>query len=128
MRHDVRLTLPPAIWALLLGAVVLAVVATGSPAAAPRPVEVKARDFYYVPREITVRAGEVVFAVKNEGSVEHDFAIQDGNRRTVARTDDIAPGDTEQLKVTLRPGTYAIVCLFSGHKEAGMSGTLRVQP
>lgn len=99
-----------------------------APAPSPRPVLMKAREFVFDPKEVTVRAGEVTFEVKNEGSIEHNFLIEDVNRRTLAQIPIIEPGKTEDVKVTIRPGTYPIVCSLPGHKEAGMTGTLRVQP
>ncbi|MDR7483667.1 MAG: plastocyanin/azurin family copper-binding protein [Armatimonadota bacterium] len=100
----------------------------GAAAPAPRPVEIKAREFAFDPREVTVRAGEVTFAVKNEGSIEHNFVLQDGTRRTVAEIAVIPAGAIEDVKVTLRAGTYAMLCTLPGHRDAGMHGTVRAQP
>ncbi|MDR7522837.1 MAG: cupredoxin domain-containing protein [Armatimonadota bacterium] len=99
-----------------------------APSPSPRPVLIKAREFAFDPKEVTARAGEVTFEVKNEGSIEHNFVIEDTNRRTLAQIPIIEPGKTEDVKATVRPGTYPIVCSLPGHKEAGMTGTLRVQP
>lgn len=121
--------------ALLYTYGVLACVLTAAPLGfAPRgwaapisPVLVTARDFAFEPKDVTVRAGEVSFAVRNEGVIEHNLAIEDGTRK-IAEIPVIIPGKTEQLRVVLRAGSYAIVCTLPGHREAGMQGTLRVQP
>jgi len=49
-------------------------VATG---AVPRssPIAVIAREFLYEPKQFTVKAGDVAFAVKNAGAIGHDFVV-----------------------------------------------------
>jgi uncharacterized cupredoxin-like copper-binding protein len=100
----------------------------GFAAPAPPKVLIKARDFLFDPKEVTVRAGEVTFEIKNEGSIEHNFIIEDGNRRKVAEIAIIEAGKTDDVKATVRPGSYAFVCTLPGHREAGMVGVLRAQP
>lgn len=114
--------------ALAVVVIALAVGPPGLAAPASRLVEIKAREFAFDPKEISVRAGEVTFAVKNEGSIEHNFVIEDTARKTVAQISGIDAGKTEELKVTLRAGTYGIVCNLPGHKDGGMTASLRVQP
>ena len=111
---------------ILIGA--LALTGPGLAAPAPLRIEVKAREFAFDPKDLSARPVEVTFVVKNEGSIEHNFVIEDANRRTVAQIAVIEAGKTEELKVTLRPGTFTIACNLPGHKDAGMTGTLRVQP
>jgi len=113
---------------LVIAPVVMAIAGRGLAAPAPVRIEVKAREFLFDPKELSARPVEVTFAVKNEGSIEHNFIIEDANRRTVAQIPVIEVGKTEELKVTLRPGTYTIACNLPGHKDAGMIGTLKVQP
>lgn len=96
--------------------------------AAPRPMLIKAREFVFEPKEVTVRSGEITFEVKNEGAIEHNFVLEDSAQKRVAQIAVIEAGKTEDLKVMLRPGTFAIVCNLPGHKDAGMTATLRVQP
>ncbi len=96
--------------------------------AAPRTILIKAREFVFEPKEVTLRAGEVTFDIKNEGAIEHNFVIEDSTQKRVAQIAVIDAGKTEDLKVTLRAGTYALICNLPGHKDAGMTGTLRVQP
>ena len=116
-------------WAWLVGlAAGLLVAAAALAAPAPRPVLIKLREFVFDPKDVTVRAGEVTFDIKNEGIIEHNFIIEDGARKKMAQIAVLDAGKTEELKVTLRPGTYAIVCNLPGHKDAGMTAALRVQP
>lgn len=74
-----------------------------------------------LPTEIS--SGTVTFTVKNDGAVEHNFVIQEAEQRL----DGIQPGQTKTLQVTLRPGTYTIVCDIPGHSEAGMKTTVTVK-
>ncbi len=61
--------------------------------------------------------------VRNAGQVVHNLVITG----TDARTSDIDPGGAESLDVSgLEPGTYEMFCEISGHKGAGMTGTLTV--
>ncbi len=113
---------------LLVLSAAVAITTSGLAAPAPARIEIKAREFAFDPKEVSARPVEVTFVVKNEGSIEHNFVIEDATRRTVAQIAVIEVGKTEELKVTLRPGAYAIVCNLPGHKDAGMIGTLRVQP
>ncbi len=97
--------------------------------AAPPPPTIKivAREFTYEPKEVTARSGEIVFSVENAGAIEHNFLIDDSAKRTVAKIAVISPGETEQVRVTLRTGMYAIYCDLPGHREAGMAAPLRVR-
>jgi uncharacterized cupredoxin-like copper-binding protein len=116
-------------FAAAIGVLAAAAWTPGAAAPAPtRPLLIKAREFVFEPKEVTVRSGEITFEVKNEGAIEHNFVLEDSAQKRVAQIAVIEAGKTEDLKVMLRPGTFAIVCNLPGHKDAGMTGTLRVQP
>jgi uncharacterized cupredoxin-like copper-binding protein len=89
-------------------------------------VAVTAREFLYEPNKLTLKAGDVTFAVKNAGAVEHDFVIEDKARKQIAQATPFAPGRTVQVKARLAAGDYSIFCSIPGHREAGMMATLRV--
>jgi len=114
----------------LAGATVLLAACGGSgasgPAAKPTRVEITASDLKFEPKDVTVKAGEITFAVRNTGSVEHNFLVEDQAGQPLARIANIPIGRTEQVTATLRPGRYPIICNLPGHKEAGMTGTLTV--
>ena len=97
-------------------------------AAAPRTVKVKAFEFAYEPKQITVPPGAVVFEVTNTGSIEHTFLIDDPAKKLLGKIAVISPGKTEKLTVTLRAGVHTIYCDLAGHREAGMVASLKVQP
>jgi len=96
-------------------------------AATPPTVQMKAEEFRFTPKDVTIRPGEVIFSVKNDGAIEHNFAIEDSTGKKVAGIASILPEKTDQLRVTLRSGKFVIVCDLPGHKDAGMRGTLTVQ-
>jgi uncharacterized cupredoxin-like copper-binding protein len=70
----------------------------------------------------TVKAGPVKLVIKNEGSIEHNFVIEGANVEVQA----IQAGTSKEVTVTLKPGTYTVVCNIPGHQEAGMKTTLTV--
>ena len=109
----------------------LAIGGQGFPAAAapakPQRIEIKGSEFKYEPKDVTARTGEIILVVTNTGATDHNIVIQDAAGKDLAQIPVISPGKTEELKVTLRPGTYRLVCTLPGHKEAGMVGTLKVQ-
>jgi len=96
--------------------------------AAGPAVTFRATEFHYNPKEGSAHAGEVVFVVKNEGAIEHNFVIQDAGKKKVAEIAIIEPGTITEVRATVAPGTYAILCTLPGHREAGMAATLVVEP
>lgn len=70
-------------------------------------------------------AKPTTFLVRNEGTIEHSFAI-DGNG--IERRLDVylQPGGKSILKVNLKPGTYKIYCPVFGHLSRGAVGELKV--
>jgi uncharacterized cupredoxin-like copper-binding protein len=63
-------------------------------------------------------AGSYEFVVKNDGKIPHDLVVS-GNGVN-AKTSLLNPGQSETLKVDLKPGTYDLYCSVPGHKQAGM--------
>jgi uncharacterized cupredoxin-like copper-binding protein len=119
----------------LAGAVVLAGYAALGQAAPAKPVAPKAgriaitaREFSYEPNQFSAKAGETTLAVKNAGAIDHDLTIEDAKNKTVTQGNPFAAGRTMEVKVKLEPGTYSIFCSMPGHREAGMSATLKVAP
>jgi uncharacterized cupredoxin-like copper-binding protein len=87
-------------------------------------VTVEETEFAFVPKDMTARAGQVTFEIKNVGAVEHNFIIVGTN----VQVEGIQPDQSKSVSVTLKAGTYAVECTIPGHKEAGMVGTLTVTP
>ena len=91
------------------------------------PAALNASEFKWTPKEVTVAAGEVTFAVTNKGTIEHNFVVEDAKGKALKQFDGIQPGKTVQVKVALKAGKYTIACTVPGHREAGMVGTLIVK-
>jgi plastocyanin len=87
-----------------------------------REIEVEASSFEFGPPEIDIRAGEDVAIVLSTDDIEHDFVIEELETHISAQ-----PGETTEggLRVD-EPGRYTFFCSVSGHREAGMEGTLVV--
>lgn len=105
----------------------------GAPATAAKSSDIKivATDYEFAPTDVTVTAGPTKFQIKNEGKVEHEFEIFKGTKLgghddLIDEIEDIAPGMTRELKVDLKPGTYAFACMLPGHSEQGQRGILTV--
>jgi plastocyanin len=89
-------------------------------------VEIAASDIAFTPADVRIRAGDtVVIAFRNDDPVFHDWEV-DG----VANVDAGArPGQTQVVRFRItEPGTYHVRCTVAGHAEAGMVGTLVVEP
>ena len=87
-------------------------------------IEVSATDFHFDPPDITAEAGEVTFVLKNDGQTGHALEIE--GQGVEEETDTIEPGQTAELTVDLKDGTYEFYCPVDGHKEQGMEGTVTV--
>lgn len=79
-------------------------------------------EFAIDPSPIVVAPGGS-FTVHNDGSIEHNLVVEDQD----LRTDNLGSGDSGTLSVgDLPEGSYTVFCDISGHRDAGMSGTLTV--
>lgn len=83
----------------------------------------------FEPSEIVARPGDTLRLVNGVGSHDLDFPA-DSNPRGVTLPAPTAlaerPGDSTDLVVTLRPGSYFFQC--DPHARLGMIGHLRVLP
>lgn len=77
-----------------------------------------------MPEEI--QAGTRVFSITNDGEIQHAFVIEGQGTQWSAR--DINPDETETLTAELQPGTYAVYCPVSDHRQEGMETSLTVVP
>ena len=77
-----------------------------------------------------VRAGQINFAITNEGTEAHSFVIASGETVIAELDTPLAPGASTVLAVTLPEGEYDVYCpLGDGeHREQGMETTLTVAP
>lgn len=84
-------------------------------------VEVELGDLYIQPEMIHAPAGKVTFKVDNAGGIQHNFVIEG-----VGSTKMIDPGDSAELTVDLKEGSYTVICAVAGHADGGMKATLMV--
>ena len=103
----------------------------GDSGSAGTDLTVQMRDYEFDPRNVSVPRGGTIH-VTNEGQIAHNLRIERGpdprkETEELAGTDSFLPGDSENLRVELPRGRYALVCTVPGHRELGMTGTLRVR-
>ena len=95
-----------------------------------RTIHVKLGEMWVKPDYTSVDAGKVTFAATNTGQVEHELMIErmplkmDGPGRpneeaAQGMIEDMAPGDSGKMTVTLAPGSYVLFCNVTGHYAAG---------
>jgi plastocyanin len=75
--------------------------------------------------EATFTAGTYTFVAEQAGQNPHALSIEGpGVSESTPR---ISPGgESEELTVTLEPGTYELWCPVPGHREDGMEATIEV--
>jgi uncharacterized cupredoxin-like copper-binding protein len=79
------------------------------------------------PTDITLdRPGTYVFRAVNVGNAPHALRIE-GNGIEEQQTEEIGPGESADLTVTLDSGTYEMDCPVDDHEDLGMRGTITVQ-
>jgi plastocyanin len=88
-------------------------------------VEISETEYKLDPSEVTTKAGEVTFAIRNDGSADHNLEIEGDGVEEVSDT--IAGGQSTELTVDLQAGTYEMYCAIDGHKELGMQGGVTVE-
>jgi P-type Cu+ transporter len=117
----------------LIGVAAASLLVAGSVMAADRAIDagatslaVTAKDVRFTPADVHIKADEfTVLTFSNADPVFHDWSVEGlANVDVPAR-----PGQTAKLRFRVdEPGTYRIICTVPGHAEAGMTGTLVVEP
>jgi plastocyanin len=87
----------------------------------PRTISVDEYEFGFTLSQQTISAGKVTFQMRNIGALMHNFDL-------IGSLDGpfLVPGQTSNITVTLKPGTYTYVCSVKYHAAEGMQGTLTV--
>jgi plastocyanin len=95
---------------------------SGNAAVAPgaREIRVSARSYAFAPKTIDVQAGENIAVVLHSLDQTHDFAIEGKGLIVTVDGGKTARGGFRLAK----PGTYTFYCSISGHRAAGMEGTI----
>jgi uncharacterized cupredoxin-like copper-binding protein len=120
----------------LTGSVVAAETATPQ-------AKVTLKEFTLKVTPAAAKAGKVTFVVRNVGALEHEFEIVrwakgpaslplKGQRAKapsgaeLGEIEDIEPGQTKQITLTLAKGSYVLICNVPGHYKAGQRAAFRV--
>lgn len=92
-------------------------------------------EYRIVPQNVVMRPGRIKVVVRNSGRLTHNLVIQrppkeiDDKPQEVpgGRVKSMQPGEAAQpIKLTLRPGTYRLVCTIANHDDLGQYGRLVV--
>jgi hypothetical protein len=67
----------------------------------------------------TLTPGRVRFKVANAGKENHNFAIE-GEGVATKFSSDLPRGNSGEVSVELKPGTYTVYCPVDGHRGKGM--------
>lgn len=81
-------------------------------------------DIAYEEAPASAPAGEVTFGLDNQGGIVHDVTIEEAGDEVVVEAQG---GETATGTIELEPGSFTYYCSVTGHREAGMEGTLEVQ-
>lgn len=129
--------------AILFAALLVAGACGGTPESTEQPtLTVELTDFAVTADPGTVKAGHVVFAVRNRASMIHDLVViktdlapnalpmdggkakEDGKAGGVAN---ISVGVSRKLVLELPAGHYVLICNVPGHYQLGMRAALTVE-
>jgi plastocyanin len=67
---------------------------------------------------MVLRPGRYIFLARNTGHTTHALEIEGPGLE--AKTDNISPGQSASVTVTLKQGRYELYCPVDGHKQRGM--------
>jgi plastocyanin len=114
-----------------LAALVATVGVTGCGASDPvrvqgHTINVRLEEFRFVPQVIRASAGRTTIRVTDAGVLAHNLKLI---RRgvEVGGTDTIQHGMTASTTLTLKRGTYRMICSVANHDDLGMYGSLVVR-
>ena len=74
----------------------------------------------------TLPADHQTFHIANAGKMNHNFAIE-GNGVAQKLGSDLTRGDSADLTVDLKAGTYTVYCPVDKHRGRGMERTITVR-
>jgi hypothetical protein len=99
-----------------------------------RTIRVTLDEYLIAPQRISAPAGRLHIVTSNVGRLTHNLAIetipanpQATTPTVLRRTPTLHHGEHGEADVTLKPGTYRIVCTIANHDVLGQYGTLVVR-
>jgi nitrite reductase (NO-forming) len=81
-------------------------------------VEFVASEFGFAPMNLLAEPGAYRGALVNDGAIEHDIQVGDGERHVAAA------GETIEFEFDVPEGGVEFICTIPGHAEAGMTGVI----
>ena len=100
-------------------------------AQATTTVDAKLRNFVFDGIPGTVTGPNVLFRARNEGPIDHELLVVDSGGAVVGAVEDIRPGASRTLAVSLPPGAYTVECRIKEgsklHTDFGMKTSLTVE-
>lgn len=88
-------------------------------------IDVDEKDFTIELSTMELTPGPYTFVATNNGQTTHALEIE--GQGVEEETEDIAPGDTAELTVTLEAGEYELYCPVGNHKDMGMKLDITVE-
>ncbi len=102
-------------------------------------------DYSIKTSKTSVPAGNVTFAVDNVGATQHEMVViktdldsdaipvenHEANEEApgmtpIGEVEDVQPGESTELQLSLEPGNYLLICNIRKHFERGMVTEFRV--
>lgn len=88
-------------------------------------IDISETEYALDPSTATTAAGEVTFAITNDGEIPHNLEVEGDGVEEVSDT--IEGGASTDLTVDLAAGTYEIYCNIGDHAAQGMEGEVTVE-
>ncbi|MEU5591444.1 copper-binding protein [Streptomyces sp. NPDC020298] len=103
--------------------------APATPSQAGKPagttVTVRLTEYRLALSSKTFKAGDYTFVAENDGHIVHSLEIE-GPGGEMRLSHGLQPGQSAQLKVMLKKGSYELYCPVDGHKGLGMKTDITV--
>jgi plastocyanin len=115
--------------AALLAATVVAGCGGSGPTVEVRDqrAEIALDEFFVDPQNVRARAGGLTFEVTNQGRLGHNLRLRGGADGEQVVTTTLLPGKAATKTVSLKAGTYTMLCTVANHEQLGMTGRLVVR-
>ncbi len=115
---------------LVLALAAAFVLVPAAEAAAPlQRVYVEADEFRFTVSRAAFKPGRVLVQLRNAGEDPHDLVVRRADRsgRGTVRFSETRPAALAERTLTVRRGTYELLCTLPGHAAAGMRAKVRVR-
>ena len=92
--------------------------------ASTETIPIQAGNFYFKPNDITAKPGIATIELTAQNGI-HDLVFDGAYPGFTLEAD--GGGGKQSQKIDLKPGKYTFYCSITGHRAAGMVGTLTVK-